>query len=431
MDLLQCHVRSTGLMFEKHVAVPHISSSMHPQNATSLSSSDASEMVFRVVDVGGHRNERKKWSYVLGQENDAIIFVVSAASFCQVLFEDFKKNAMRESVSVWVDIVAGLDSEHSSAELVLVINKMDLFEQRWASFGEYFPEFTGAMTKDGVLAYIKELYLGHTRGKRTVHTVCTQLTDVGEITRCDGDVRLIRDQLQSDQGLYRDIADTVIEYAFGDVFWSESWLRPMWRRKQMKMRMAEHEWTHPTHPTDPQFSMTRNCSVTPSTEIVETRTESGTSHTSTELARIPSILEMELSIPNLSSTASTCTIDSIGSSSAGVAAGTASASVSALHVQQLQIAGVGMLGCECRMTAAAADSQRWSKGRMARMRGGMSRMGMSKLSRMSRMSSGSQSVNSVSSAGSETEPSSRRGSDFMGSGIGGRITRQMSRFNLI
>ena len=89
-------------MFEKHVAVPHVHPCPLPEQQE--------DMVFRVVDVGGHRNERKKWSYVLGQENDAIVFVVSAASFCQVLFEDFKKNAMRESVAVWLDIVAGSTS---------------------------------------------------------------------------------------------------------------------------------------------------------------------------------------------------------------------------------------------------------------------------------------------------------------------------------
>jgi len=213
IDLLQCHVRSTGLMFEKHIAVP---------------SPPSPEMVFRVVDVGGHRNERKKWSFVLGQENDAIIFVVSAASFCQVLFEDFKKNALRESVAVWREIVSGLDAQSSSAELVLVINKMDLFDARWPSFAQYFAEYAGPHSATAVLQYIKGLFLAHTRGKRTVHTVCTQLTDIAAITRCDADVRAIREILQGAHcGLYRDIAETVMRYAMGDVFWSDSLRRAL------------------------------------------------------------------------------------------------------------------------------------------------------------------------------------------------------------
>ena len=46
LDLLQCHARSAGLIFEKRVAVAPLL---------------GEEMVFRVVDVGEHRNERKKW----------------------------------------------------------------------------------------------------------------------------------------------------------------------------------------------------------------------------------------------------------------------------------------------------------------------------------------------------------------------------------
>ena len=95
IDLLQCHVRSTGLMFENHV----MCRSLPIGNYDKLTGEqEKQDIVFRVVDVGGHRNERKKWTYVLKQENDVIVFVVSAASFCQVLFEDFKKNAMRESL---------------------------------------------------------------------------------------------------------------------------------------------------------------------------------------------------------------------------------------------------------------------------------------------------------------------------------------------
>ena len=105
-DLLQCHVRSTGLMLEHHVLVRGLR--VHDDDGGNAMSADGTELsdgrepvVFRVVDVGGHRNERKKWDYVLRQSNDVVVFVVSAASFCQNLFEDFKENAMRESLAVW------------------------------------------------------------------------------------------------------------------------------------------------------------------------------------------------------------------------------------------------------------------------------------------------------------------------------------------
>ncbi|ETO06438.1 hypothetical protein RFI_30954, partial [Reticulomyxa filosa] len=96
------------------------------------------DMVFKIADVGGHRNERKKWDYVLSQHNDVIVFVASAASFGQVyntihiymqlcltinylhifcfhiiiikkkkklLFEDSRTNGLRESLTVWEQVL--------------------------------------------------------------------------------------------------------------------------------------------------------------------------------------------------------------------------------------------------------------------------------------------------------------------------------------
>ena len=66
------------------------------------------EMVFRVVDVGEHRNERKKW---VGQhEIDEIVVRVVCGQHLPVLFE---------SLAVWLDIVAELDAEQLPAELQL------------------------------------------------------------------------------------------------------------------------------------------------------------------------------------------------------------------------------------------------------------------------------------------------------------------------
>ncbi len=157
IDLLQCHVRSTGLMFENHVMCRSLPIGQYNKLNGNQQKQD---IVFRVVDVGGHRNERKKWTYVLKQENDVIVFVVSAASFCQVLFEDFKKNAMRESLDVWEDIISGQNGQNNESQFILVINKIDLFYQRCHLFNKYFPEYDGDINnKYETLNYIKSLYL--------------------------------------------------------------------------------------------------------------------------------------------------------------------------------------------------------------------------------------------------------------------------------
>ena len=54
-DLLQCHVRSTGLMFENHVICKSLPIAAYNKKQQKQRKRD---IVFRVVDVGGHRNER-------------------------------------------------------------------------------------------------------------------------------------------------------------------------------------------------------------------------------------------------------------------------------------------------------------------------------------------------------------------------------------
>eukprot|EP01084_Bolivina_argentea_P138578 243924_1 len=223
-DLLQCHVRSTGLMFEPHVIC----------RSLPISGCLREDIVFRVVDVGGHRNERKKWSYVMKQENDVIVFVVSAASFCQVLFEDFKKNAMRESLAVWQDIMSSTAA--SATQIILVLNKIDLFYERCHLFKQYFNEYSGDMSnKYQILNYIKSLYLDIAKQyapQHNVHCVVTQLTDTLEIA--SSDVHQIRHILM--KHAHKDIVDTIIDYAIGDVFWSDKWLQPMWQRRNLNKK---------------------------------------------------------------------------------------------------------------------------------------------------------------------------------------------------
>jgi len=237
IDLLQCHVRSTGLMFENHVRCKSLPvDSYHAESDTQTKE----DIVFRVVDVGGHRNERKKWSYVLQQENDAIVFVVSAASFCQVLFEDFKKNAMRESLDVWQDIMSKMESNHDrDTQFLLIINKIDLFYQRCHLFTKYFPEYDGdTEDKHEILDYIKSLYLDIAKkyNKHNVYCVCTKLTDSMEITCVEAE-KIKHTLLNYNHDmLSTDIVNIILEYSIGDVFWSEQWLKPMWQRKMAKLQ---------------------------------------------------------------------------------------------------------------------------------------------------------------------------------------------------
>lgn len=144
-----------------------------------------------------------------------------------------------------------------------MVNKIDLFYQRCHLFKKYFPEYDGDIhNKYQILDYIKSLYLDIAKkyNQHNVHCVCTKLTDSLEIASFD--VEQIKDILMNYQitnnsqnnnayhiqenntnnnntmYIHKDIVDTIIDYAIGDVFWSEKWLKPMWEKK-MKMELSK------------------------------------------------------------------------------------------------------------------------------------------------------------------------------------------------
>jgi len=53
-----------------------------------------------VVDVGGQRNERKKWMHCFDDVR-AVLFIVNLAGYDQVLFEDNSKNRMVEELELF------------------------------------------------------------------------------------------------------------------------------------------------------------------------------------------------------------------------------------------------------------------------------------------------------------------------------------------
>lgn len=82
---------------------------------------------FVMYDVGGQRNERKKWIHCF-DDVTAIIFVASASEYDQSLFEDASVNRMEEAVTLFADIANSRWFKNSA--VILFLNKRDLFEQK-------------------------------------------------------------------------------------------------------------------------------------------------------------------------------------------------------------------------------------------------------------------------------------------------------------
>jgi hypothetical protein len=88
---------------------------------------ELNKQLFYVCDVGGQRNERKKWIHQFS-EVTAVIFVAALNHYNALLFEDETKNAMHESIELFEDLLTS--KFFKNTEMILFLNKDDLFKQQ-------------------------------------------------------------------------------------------------------------------------------------------------------------------------------------------------------------------------------------------------------------------------------------------------------------
>lgn len=105
-DILLSRVRTSGIVTERYVI-------------------DDSQ--FEMYDVGGQRNERKKWIHCF-DDVTAVIFVAALSEYDQKLFEDANTNRMVEAIDLFDEIANNRYFYKSS--MILFLNKRDLFEEK-------------------------------------------------------------------------------------------------------------------------------------------------------------------------------------------------------------------------------------------------------------------------------------------------------------
>ena len=107
-DMLRVRVRTSGIVEEKY---------------------RIDGMNFSMYDVGGQRNERKKWIHCF-ENVTAIIFVAAISEYDQVLFEDHTQNRVIEAIELFREICNS--SWFTNTSIVLFLNKVDLFKEKIA-----------------------------------------------------------------------------------------------------------------------------------------------------------------------------------------------------------------------------------------------------------------------------------------------------------
>jgi len=80
---------------------------------------------FKIFDVGGQRNERRKWIHIF-QDVTTLMFVVAASEYDQTLLEDENTNRIEESLQLFGEICNS--KWFLNTNIILFFNKRDIFD---------------------------------------------------------------------------------------------------------------------------------------------------------------------------------------------------------------------------------------------------------------------------------------------------------------
>ncbi|KAM3197034.1 hypothetical protein ACQJBY_072610 [Aegilops geniculata] len=119
--------------------------------------------VYRLYDVGGQRNERRKWIHLF-EGVDAVIFCAAISEYDQLLFEDETQNRMMETKELFDWVLKQTCFEKTS--FMLFLNKFDIFERKiqkvpltvceW--FKDYEPIAPGKQDVEHAYEFVKKKF---------------------------------------------------------------------------------------------------------------------------------------------------------------------------------------------------------------------------------------------------------------------------------
>ncbi|KAI9316562.1 guanine nucleotide binding protein, alpha inhibiting 3, isoform CRA_a [Obelidium mucronatum] len=138
-------------------------------------------IVFKVFDVGGQRNERRKWIHVFDNVN-SIFFLVDVSSFNQVTVEDTKINRIVESITVFSFICNHPSFKKTS--IIIFMNKIDLLKEKLegAFIKDYFPEYEGSNDhKEGAKFFGEKIASFNKQLDRQLYFHYTQANDTSKM----------------------------------------------------------------------------------------------------------------------------------------------------------------------------------------------------------------------------------------------------------
>jgi len=159
-DVLRSRVRTTGIVETKF---------------------SIKDMKFKMFDVGGQRNERKKWIHCF-QGVTAVIFCVGLSEYDQKLFEDNTQNRMVESMLLFDEICNS--RWFVDTDIILFLNKTDLFKEKLKNkdLSVLFPDYKGGQNYEVASKFILDKFKAlNKNAHKTIYHHYTTATDTDNI----------------------------------------------------------------------------------------------------------------------------------------------------------------------------------------------------------------------------------------------------------
>ncbi|PWA29952.1 hypothetical protein CCH79_00009673, partial [Gambusia affinis] len=140
-DLLRCRVLTSGI-FETRFQVDKVNFQCQQRVHRCLTLTCCLFLSHSMFDVGGQRDERRKWIQCFNDVT-AIIFVVASSSYNMVIREDNNTNRLREALDLFRSIWN--NRWLRTISVILFLNKQDMLAEKVlagkSKIEDYFPEY--------------------------------------------------------------------------------------------------------------------------------------------------------------------------------------------------------------------------------------------------------------------------------------------------
>mmetsp|Transcript_5207 Transcript_5207/g.6046 ORF Transcript_5207/g.6046 Transcript_5207/m.6046 type:complete len:360 (-) Transcript_5207:797-1876(-) len=139
----------------------------------------------QLVDVGGQRNERKKWIHCFGGVT-GVLYVAAASEYDQPLFEDKSRNRLVEALGLFGSVANTATFKETT--MILFLNKSDIFRDKLCvrkiplNVSGEFPDAPDTFDYDAGVQWLQNKFIEQSNGaNKLVYAHVTTATDKSNI----------------------------------------------------------------------------------------------------------------------------------------------------------------------------------------------------------------------------------------------------------